>query len=219
VWGQPGESTAESGRALLSFAADAGALDGGATRTLDAGNFAPFVAANRLDLEIADLLRELDGYPQGSWAQQVAHFAHHELQVGNLHAIVSAANVGKVKALIPAARHAEADTEAAKVGNGVTVYNIGGAGAHAFFRYALALDGAGWPDNGTAGAGGYLADIKASGKYNEQIALWLQKIGGEKTLFHDDAGKNAAVRQFFKDVYDAVKPAFATPTVAADGGV
>jgi hypothetical protein len=126
---------------------------------------------------------------------------------------------GKVKALIPAATHAEADTEAAKVGNGVTVYNIDGAGAHAFFRYALALDGAGWPDNGTAGAGGYLADIKASGKYNEQIALWLQKIGGEKTLFHDDAGKNAAVRQFFKDVYDAVKPAFATPTVAADGGV
>jgi hypothetical protein len=82
-----------------------------------------------------------------------------------------------------------------------------------FFRYALALDGGGWPDNG------YLTDLKAAGKYNEQIALWMQKIGGEKVLYHDDPAKTNAVRQLFKDVYDAVKPAFTKPVEPDDGGV
>jgi len=82
-----------------------------------------------------------------------------------------------------------------------------------FFRYALALDGGGWSDNG------YLADLKAAGKYNQQIAEWLFRIGGEKALFHDDLTKNGAVRQFFKDTHDEVKPQFLKPTEPAEGGV
>jgi hypothetical protein len=82
-----------------------------------------------------------------------------------------------------------------------------------FYRYALALDGSGWPDNG------YLADLKTAGRYNEQIALWMLKIGGEKALYHDDPAKTNAVRQLFKDVYNLVKPAFAKPTEPDDGGV
>lgn len=82
-----------------------------------------------------------------------------------------------------------------------------------FYRYALALDGGGWPDNG------YLADLKTAGRYNEQIALWMLKVGGEKVLYHDDAARTNAVRQLFKDVYNLVKPAFAKPTERDDGGV
>jgi hypothetical protein len=83
-----------------------------------------------------------------------------------------------------------------------------------FFRYALALDGAGWPDRG-----GYLQDLKNSNLYNRQIAEWLLRIGGEKALFHDDPAKNSAVRQFFRDVYADVGPSFSKPEVTADGGV
>jgi hypothetical protein len=86
-----------------------------------------------------------------------------------------------------------------------------------FFRYALALDGSGWPDNEPNS--GYLHDLKAANKYNQQIAEWLLRIGGDKVLFHDDSTKNAAVRQFFKDTYDEVKPQFQKPTEAEDGGV
>jgi hypothetical protein len=87
-----------------------------------------------------------------------------------------------------------------------------------FFRYALALDGNDWNDNG------YRADLKASGKYNEQIAAWMQKVGGGealnglKVLYHDDPVKTDFVRQLFKDTYDEVKPLFAKPTVPAEGG-
>ena len=92
-----------------------------------------------------------------------------------------------------------------------------------FFRFALvALDGAGWKwekdSSGQKKDSAYLADLKAANKYNEQIALWLQKIGAEKALYHDDPTKNTAVRKFFQDTYDAVKPAFAMPVEAADGG-
>jgi hypothetical protein len=70
---------------------------------LDAGNFQPFVDANRLDIEIAHVLNILDHYPEGSWARQTASFAHHELLVGNLLAMVKASNFAKVTPSIPVA--------------------------------------------------------------------------------------------------------------------
>lgn len=324
VWGSRGESGRDATRALLGFALDGGldGGDGGAAVALDAGPYAKFVTANRLDLEIADLLRELDGYPADSWAKQMATFAYHELDVNNLLGIFSAANKNKAKAVTPAANQAEIDPAAAGIGNGVTIDHIGGPGAwkgvtlladslvqagkvpgpgrrrlaevlthelthfrnrdffvplatsspadhptfyvdiakanahpktaerlwyvmgemvcnhvawrvhqdlvhkangtpipanpspKGFYRSALALDASSWPDNG------YLADLKAAGTYNRQIAEWLQKVGGANfMLFHDNASKNTAVRQFFKDVYDAVQPAFAKPTEAPDGTV
>ncbi|RJG15629.1 hypothetical protein [Paenibacillus thiaminolyticus] len=51
------------------------------------------------------------------------------------------------------------------------------------------------------------------------ISEWLLKIGDERALFNDDPGKNAFVRQFFKDVYSAVQPAFDTPVEPDDGGI
>jgi hypothetical protein len=316
----------KTGAAMLGFSfddiSDAGTIAGApSTSMLDAGNFARFVTTDKLDLEIADLLRELDGYPADSWAKQTTAFAFHELDKGNLLGIFTAANAAKAKKVVPAAYHALLDAEAAAVGYGVTIAHIGGVGAYkgvvlisdkvvqdgtvagsnreklaevlthelthfrnrdffialnasapndnaalyvsiakanahagtpstarfvtgeifcnhvawrvhqdlrnrsagtaiatnpnkkGFFRYALALDGAGWQDNG------YLADLKVAGDYNQQIALWLQKIGGEQGLFHEDAAKNTAVRQFFKDMFDAVKPAFTTPVEPEDGGV
>ncbi|MCI4568154.1 D-alanyl-D-alanine carboxypeptidase family protein [Lysobacter sp. CFH 32150] len=288
--------------------------------TLSAGIFARFVTADRLDLEIADILRALDTYPSGSWAKQLATFAFHELDVGNLAGIFSSASVARAKAAVPAAEQTKVANAAASIGNGVTVY-YGSAGAwkgevliattivqagkshgqarerfaevlahelthfrnrdffialekstpsanpgfyvdlakanaysgtpgiawyvmgevtcnhvawrvrqdlrnrsrktpvptnpnlKGFYRYALALDGGAWRDNG------YLADLKTAGRYNEQIALWMLKIGGERALFHDDPAKNTATRQLFKDVYDRVKPAFDKPTEGDDGGV
>jgi hypothetical protein len=72
-------------------------------RPLVAGNFATFVASNRLDPDVADLLNELDGVSD-VWAHQVAQFAFHELQVGNLLGMVRAANaVSKIQPLLPPA--------------------------------------------------------------------------------------------------------------------
>lgn len=318
LWGSQGESQADAGRAMMAFALDAGTASAAA---LDPGNFAEFVAANRLDLEVADLLRALDGYPGDSWAKQIAAFAHHELKQGNLFGIFSSANVPKAKAVTPASAHAQIDAGIAELGNAFTVDSIGGPGAYkgvivmaqnkvqagigpgsgrqafaqllahelthfrnrdffvplygssvadhptfyvdtakanarpntarilhyvmgeiicnhvawrvrqdllhrstgqtipanpnkkGFYRYALALDGLGWRDNG------YLQDLKNANLYNRQIAEWLLRVGGEKALFHDDATKNTAVRQFFKDVHAEVSPGFAKPTETDDGGV
>lgn len=321
LWGQQGESQADSNRALLGFSMDAGTVDAATGGGLNAGNFHSFVTSNKLDLELADLLSALEGYPADSWARQTAAFAHHELFNGNLLGIFSSASVSKIKAVTPASLHASIDAAIGKNNNGFTFDNIGGPGAYkgvivingslvqagvsagsgrqrlaqvvthelthfrnrdffvallgstvasnptfyidiakanahantphipsnimgeivcnhvawrvqqdlqhkatgasipvnpnkkGFFRYALALDGGGWSDNG------YLADLKAANKYNQQIAEWLLRIGGEKVLFHDDSTKNATVRQFFKDTYDEVKPQFLKPTVTEDGGV
>jgi hypothetical protein len=71
------------------------------SETLDPGNFKAFVDANRLDVEIAHVLNILDHYPEGSWARQTASFAHHELLVGNLLAMVKATNFAKVAPSIP----------------------------------------------------------------------------------------------------------------------
>ncbi|HZB14910.1 MAG TPA: hypothetical protein VE467_17845, partial [Chryseolinea sp.] len=84
-----------------------------------------------------------------------------------------------------------------------------------FFRFALSLEPAfNIPGNG------YMTHIKAlvPSKLNQQIAIWMREAG-KKSLFHDDATKNASVRQFFEDTYNDVQPQFATPAVAADGGV
>jgi hypothetical protein len=324
LWGSQGESQGDAQRNLLAFAVDAGAADAAAAGpAFNPGPFKEFVDTNRLDLDIADVLRSLDEHPADSWAKQTAAFAHHELKNGNLHGIFRAANVAKAKALVPASYHAGLDSAVATIGNAFTTSHIGGPGAYkgvtiisngvvdagrtagagreflalvlthelthfrnrdffialqlstpganptyyvdlakanahantqerpwyimgelvcnhvswrvqqdlrhkatgaaikanpdkkGFFRYALALNAAGktnWPDNG------YLADLEAAGKFRQQIAEWLQKIGGEKALYHDDPAKNAAVRQFMKDVYDEVKPAFAVPAEAAEGG-
>lgn len=325
LWGSQGESQGSAQRAILGFALDAGVADaGGGAAAFNPGPFKEFVDTNRLDLDIADLLRELDDYPADSWAKQTAAFAHHELKNGNLFGIFRAANAAKAKALIPASYHVQVDGGVAGIGNAFTLAAIGGPGAwkgvtiladgvvnsglaagagrqqlarvlthelthfrnrdffialhdstpaanptfyvdlakanaHAktpervwyimgelvcnhvawrvnqdlqhkatgaaiaanpnkkgFFRYALALNAAGktnWPDNG------YLADLETAGKFRQQIAEWLQKIGGDKVIYHDDPTKNAAVRQFMKDVYDEVKPAFAVPIEAPDGGM
>jgi hypothetical protein len=62
-----------------------------------------------------------------------------------------------------------------------------------------------------------LAKQRTAGTYNKQIAVWLDKIGGEKVIYHDDPNKTASVRQFFKDSAAAVAPAYATPAEPADG--
>lgn len=320
LWGSQGESQGQAQRAMLGFALDAG----GGAPALNPGAFKEFVDTNRLDLDIADLLRSLDEYPADSWAKQIAAFAHHELKNGNLYGIFRAANAAKAKVLIPASYHAQLDADIGTIGNAFTMSHIGGPGAYkgvtivangvvdaglaagagrqqlarvvthelthfrnrdffialqlstpaanppfyvdlakanahpktqerpwyimgelvcnhvawrvnqdlqnkatgaaiqsnpnkkGFFHYALALKADGktnWPDNG------YLADLEAAGRFRQQIAEWLQKIGGEKALYHDDPTKNAAVRQFMKDVYDEVKPAFAVPPEAPEGGV
>lgn len=325
LWGSQGESQGQAQRALLGFALDAGAADAAlGAPALNPGAFKEFVDTNRLDLDIADLLRALDEYPADSWAKQTAAFAHHELKNGNLYGIFRAANAAKAKALIPASYHAQLDAAIGTIGKAITISHIGGPGAYkgvtflandevdaglaagagrqelarllthelthfrnrdffialqqsapaanpsfyvdlakanahaktqdlpwkimgelvcnhvawrvnqdlqhkatgaaiqanpnkkGFFHYALALKADGktnWRDNG------YLADLEAAGKFRQQIAEWLQKIGGEKVLYHDDPTKNAAVRQFMKDVYDEVKPAFAVPIEAPDGGM
>ena len=134
VWGAQGQSQGDAAKNLLGFAIDAGAGDGGApAAALNAGNFAPFVSSNVLDLEIADVLRELDTYPADSWAKQMAAFAHHELTVGNLVAFVKKANLSKIKAKLGAADHAVVDSDAAVLNgttNGLTRGTIGGPGAY-----------------------------------------------------------------------------------------
>lgn len=323
LWGSQGESVGQAQRSILGSALDASA-PAAAAPALDPGAFKTFVDTNRLDLDLADVLRALLSYPDDSWAKQIAAFAHHELTNGNLIGIFRAANVSKAKALVPSAYHASIDGGIATIGNGFSLNSIGGPGAYkgvvilennlvdaglspgsdrqklarvlthelthfrnrdffnafrvsvpgdnagfyvdlakanaraqtpdkvayvmgelvcnhvawrvqqdmqhkavgtaiptnpnkkGFFKYALALNASGktnWPDNG------YLADLETAGTFRQQIAVWLQKIGGEKALYHDDTATNSAVRQFMKDVFTEVSPAFAVPTEAADGGM
>ncbi|HEX6226819.1 MAG TPA: hypothetical protein VFZ52_20515 [Chryseolinea sp.] len=133
VWGTQGQSQGNVAKSLLGFALEAGPAGGGAGPALDAGNFATFVTDNRLDLEIADVLRALDTYPADSWAKQMAAFAHHELSVGNLVAFVKKGNLSKIKAKLGAADHAVVDSDAAVLNgstNGLTRGTIGGPGAY-----------------------------------------------------------------------------------------
>jgi hypothetical protein len=97
------------------------ALDAGVTPSLNPGNFKPYLDAGRLDPEVADVLRELDGFPADSWAKQTAAFIFHELQVGNLYGIFDVgrgANITYLKSQIPTSFHSNLDFEVNRITSG-----------------------------------------------------------------------------------------------------
>jgi hypothetical protein len=84
--------------------------------SLSPGSFAPLVAAGRLDDVVAGLLDllQLIGSAR-AWCGDVAAFGRTELQANALAGIVRAARVSDLKAIVPAAQHADIDSVAAQL--------------------------------------------------------------------------------------------------------
>jgi hypothetical protein len=59
-----------------------------AAEPLNAGRFAPFVAAQRVDIEVGHVLNVLDGYPARSWAREVSDYAFAQLTSETLLGVV-----------------------------------------------------------------------------------------------------------------------------------
>jgi hypothetical protein len=68
--------------------------------------FQTFVNQGRLDASVAGMLNELHTFSPVSWANQTAHFAFAEMDVGNLAGIVRASQANGLAPFLPASAHA-----------------------------------------------------------------------------------------------------------------
>lgn len=117
ILGEPSGAIARMAVARL----DDGAQDAGAPAgapppdplLAETGGFHGFVAAKRVDPDVARTLHQMHQWTQSSWTWRYAHFAHSELIHGpNLAGIVRTSRpdqVSAAKALVPASEHANVD--------------------------------------------------------------------------------------------------------------
>jgi hypothetical protein len=68
-----------------------------AAEPLNAGRFAAFIPAGRIDIEIAHVLTVLDGYPANSWARETAEFAYTEMKSDKLLALLKASSEPRLR--------------------------------------------------------------------------------------------------------------------------